>query len=171
MSVVRLANAHLANQAAAERNLEGVPGASDPPPQQQFNSRVAAALDALVRYIPTEIVALYLSALTIAKALEDELHIGPEALYWLGVLATPVALLLVFLANARRGGKPFPPFGDWPKWKTLAATLAFCVWGLAIPGNWWAAGNASRAAIMGIGAIVASFVLSTIGDIVDPDPV
>jgi hypothetical protein len=164
MSIAGLAKIH------AQKTAPVLEGRESPQQDQQFNTRVSTALEMLTKYIPTEIVALYISALSIAPAVDQTLKMTKEVLYWAGVVAAPVVLVLVFLGNARTGGKPLPPVRDWPYWKAIASMFAFAAWGVAIPGNWWVSSNAQLGLVAGFLAIVASYALSIIGRIVDPDP-
>jgi hypothetical protein len=167
MSLVALANHHLAVRRQRSQEDGAVRAASAPPPKPDdpaaFNSKVSSALEMLSRYIPTEVVALYLAALGIAPAAGWK----TAPLYWIGVAANPIVLLLVYLSNARKGRKPFPPVGQWPWWKAFAATVAFAIWALAIPSAPYIT-PPTGTLIVGFAAVAASYALSLLGNIIDP---
>jgi hypothetical protein len=179
MSLVSLANHHLARYHQPSRADGEVRPAAVPPPATRadgtkapapepddpaaFNSKVSTALEMLSRYIPTEVVALYLAALAAAPLAEW----NAKPLYWTGIIATPIVLLLVYLSNARKGKNPLPKLGQWPLWKAVAATIAFSIWALAIPAAPYVTPPKGTITI-GFAAIVASYVLSWLGNIIDP---
>jgi hypothetical protein len=61
--------------------------------------------------------------------------------------------------RSTNGLRPFPAIKELPWWKMAAATIAFIVWGLAVPGNPYIAGE-SGAVVAGFGAVLISTVLS-----------
>jgi len=131
-----------------------------------FNSKVSTALEMLARYIPTEIIALYLAALSIAPAFKETLHVEPPVLYWFGVVLTPILLTAAYLTNSWKANHELPKLKDWPWWKAFAATAAFATWALAVPGNGLIA-TASAASVTGFMAILVSLILSWIGNFFD----
>lgn len=94
------------------------------------------ALSALVKYIPTESVTLYVAAVSAAPALKAVWPgLSENDIYWFFGVLTPVIFVLVFIGKLRVEGLwPLRSLKDWPWWKTFAATLAFFVWALAVPG-------------------------------------
>jgi len=121
----------------------------------------SAAFDALVKYIPTEVITLYVAAVSILPALKQTFPVLTEAcVYWFFVVFTPV-LFLVILLGKRREAKLdlFPPLRHWPWWKLVASTIAFSVWSLAIPGNPYLHGDLSGG-IAAFGALLVSTFLT-----------
>jgi len=119
------------------------------------------ALGALARYIPAEIVTLYVASLSAMPAITATFAAVTEVrLYWFFVALTPVLLLLV-LAGKRRGEgfSAFPSLRDWPWWKLVASTVAFLVWALAIPATPYLAGSQGKV-VAAFGALLVSTFLT-----------
>ena len=99
--------------------------------QQQRNSNV---LDALVQYIPTESITLYVASISAKEALSTIFPIPEKALYWFFCLLTPILFLLIYVGERKNNGlTPFPKWRKLPWWKLVACTIAFAAWALAIP--------------------------------------
>lgn len=134
---------------------------SDPGGRPADDSRVTTALNALVGYIPTEIVTLYVAALSAQTALHAAAAaIDAVTILWFFVGLTPVLLLLIYLSKVAASGGPLPGPKLWPWWKMVAATIAFFVWALAVPGNPYLREPAS--AVAGLGAMITSTLLSVV---------
>jgi hypothetical protein len=141
------------------------------PPQSGRRDPTAAsnALVALARYIPAEIVTLYVAALSAMPAFSATFALVTEVrLYWFFVGLTPVLLLLV-LAGKRRseGFSVFPPWKEWPWWKLIASTIAFLVWALAIPGTPYLLGAQGKV-VAAFGALLVSTFLTLLEPIFEP---
>ena len=117
------------------------------------------ALSMLIKYIPTESVTLYIAAISASAALLT-LGITAKMVYWFFGALTPILLLVIFFGK-RRAAKlpPIPPVKEWPWWETVAATIAFLVWALAVPNNPYINGQ-TQGAIAGFFAIFVSTILS-----------
>jgi hypothetical protein len=127
------------------------------------------ALSALARYIPAEIVTLYVAALSAMPAITATFAGVTEVrLYWFFVALTPVLLLLV-LAGKRRGEgfNAFPSLRDWPWWKLVASTVAFLVWALAIPATPYLPGPQGKV-VAAFGALLVSTFLTLLEPIFEP---
>ncbi len=111
------------------------------------------ALDALTKFIPAEMLAPYVTALSLA------VNQGWDAadLYWGFVIATPFVFLLFELAKSAIDKKPWPDKSPLV-WRALAATIAFAVWGLSVPTNPLQA-VIGGAAVAGFFAVVVSPIL------------
>ena len=122
-------------------------GAADAP------AGAAKALDALSKFIPTEMLAPYVSALSLAVAQGW----NARAIYWYFVVATPVVFVLFSCAKQAIDRKPWPALIPLA-WRAVAATIAFAVWGLSVPTNplQTALGGA---AVAGFFALIVSPVL------------
>jgi hypothetical protein len=140
-------NAAMSNRVATEVALQ--------------DNAVAGTLNALTKYIPTEIVTLYVAASSATPAITASVPVFDSTVnYWGCVLITPIILLLVYASKrASTGLRPIPNVKELPWWKMSAATIAFLVWGLAVPGNPYISGE-SGAVIAGFGAVLISTVLS-----------
>ena len=122
-------------------------------------------LDNLTRFIPTESVTLYVATIGIASAAGGEnvpLILQPTFLYWLCAMLTPlIFVILLIRAHALNQQSLLPD--KWPIWKIVAATIAFLVWALAVPGSPYMNFTGGPA----IAAIGALFVSTFLG-LLDP---
>ncbi len=138
---------------------------ADPIPKTPGSS----ALDALVKYIPTESVTLYVAATAAMSSLQATFPIlTPVVLYWGFVVFTPVLWLLIYLGKRQstRGVKLFPDsLKRWPWWKLVAGTIAFMVWALAVPPL--VTSDAGKI-VSAFGAILVSTLLTLVGAVVEP---
>ena len=137
--------------------LESVTDAEAAPARD--DNRVTNALNALVGYIPTEVVTLYVAALSAEAALHSTFTVIDAAtILWFFVALTPLLLLLIYLSKVAATGDKLPGPREWPWWKMCAATIAFFVWALAVPGNPYL--REAAAAVAGLGAMLVSTLLS-----------
>ena len=128
---------------------------------------VENALTALVRYIPAEVVTLYVAAVSVGSAFESVIPAyTPTLLYWAFVTLTPIIFYLVYLNQLAAMKQPLTQVKNWPRWKPAASTVAFGVWALAIPTNPYIEGEAG-AAVAGFAALFVSMILSLIAPIVE----
>lgn len=126
------------------------------------NNMVTGSLNLLVKYIPTEVITLYVATLSAAPALQDVFpSMQTRDIYWAFTIVTPLLLLLVYINKRVTSGlTPLPSDRrDWPWWKLIAATLAFMVWALAVPGNPYVSGE-TAAVIAALGAVFISMILN-----------
>ena len=138
-------------------NLESVQDTSVP--ASSDDNRVTNALTALVGYIPTEVITLYVAALSAEAALHSTFAVIDAAtILWFFVGLTPLLLLLIYLSKVAATGDKLPGPREWPWWKMVAATTAFFVWALAVPGNPYL--KDAAAAVAGFGAMLVSTLLS-----------
>jgi hypothetical protein len=123
------------------------------------DNRVTNALTALVGYIPTEVITLYVAALSARAAIYATLpFMDAAAILWFFVGLTPLLLLLIYLSKVAATGDRLPGPSRWPWWKMFAASVAFFVWALAVPGNPYLADTG--AAVAGVGAMLVSTLLT-----------
>lgn len=129
---------------------------------------VTNALSMLVKYIPTESITLYVAAISAAPALKSfSARIDELAIYWFFGILTPLLVVLIYLGKRRLANLPtIPSLPDWPWWKTIAATIAFLVWALAVPNNPYIRGDV-KSAVAGFFAIFISTILSVLEPIFD----
>jgi hypothetical protein len=122
------------------------------------DGRVGNALAALIGYIPTEVITLYVAALSAQQAVLDATgFFDARWTLWCFTALTPALLLLIYLSKVAAGGGSLPGPRAWPWWKMCAASIAFIVWALAVPGNPYLTGTAS--AVAGLGAMLTSSLL------------
>jgi hypothetical protein len=126
----------------------------------------ADTLDNLTRFIPTESVTLYVAAIGIATAAGMDnlpLVLQPTFLYWLCAVLTPV-IFVILLVRARALNKQALLPDKWPIWKIVAATIAFLVWALAVPGSPYLDFTGGPA-VAAVGALFVSTFLSLLDPI------
>jgi hypothetical protein len=124
------------------------------------------ALSTLTKYIPTEVLTLYLPALAVAAAVGSQnASVEQKGLYWVfGLLVTPLAALGMNLRKRAVAGLPiWPGWDGFPLWALISASMAFLAWSLAIPGNPYI----DRPALNVVSAFVALFA-STILSFIEP---
>lgn len=175
MSINRLTNDALKEDFRREPAVDGRGGYSAPsyltPAAQRelavTQNQVSESLETLVKYIPTEAVTLYVATLTAARLLRSVMPgFDPRTIYWAFFLVTPLLFLLVYASKrASDGLKPLPAIKLWPWWELVACTIAYAVWGLAVPGNPYVE-SALVAAFAAFGAVVISTVLTLLEPIV-----
>lgn len=140
---------------AGSRRVAGTFSAQD--------NQVAITLNALVKYIPTEVVTLYVAAASTAQSLRNAISmplIDGRLLYWGFTVLTPVLLVLMYASKRATDGLPaLPKIREMPWWKMTAATVAFSVWALAVPGNPYVSGDGAPI-VASFGAIIISTLLS-----------
>jgi hypothetical protein len=163
MSISRLMSEQVSRVArkrsASEEALESVVA----PPQRSDD-----ALTSLTKYIPTEVLTLYLPAVAIVAALDPPLVIpGKKLIYWIFALGlTPLISLLVYVRRrALAGMGRWPSWTEFPLWSLIAGSIAFLAWALALPGNPYLEKPAMHVA-SGFAALLASTLLSLFEPIV-----
>lgn len=134
------------------------------------DSNISGALNALIKYIPTESVALYIAAVNAVPALAEEVDISwGELIYWGFGALTPLLYLLLYMGKRRSAGLPILPQSpkEWPLWSIFASTIAFLAWALAVPDGPYLQ-SANGGLIAGLLALFVSFMLEIVGRIVGP---
>ncbi|HYG10633.1 MAG TPA: hypothetical protein VD835_11835 [Pyrinomonadaceae bacterium] len=121
-----------------------------PPPTPNSN-----ALGMLIKYVPTESITLYVAAASAAPTLKS-LNIDEKSIYWFFGLLTPVLFALILIGKRKAVG--VKPLADWPWWKTVAATVAFFVWALAVPGQPDIPGDTSGAIAAVLALLISTFL-------------
>lgn len=158
---------------AAVGQAENVGGGNNAPTRGDGNAPPPNnALSMLVKYIPTESVTLYVAAISAAAALKAVWPaVTAESIYWFFALLTPVLFALIFIGKLKAKNQwPLKSLAEWPWWKTFAATVAFLVWALAVPGNPYIK-DATSGAVVGFFALFISTILSVLEQVFDrPTP-
>lgn len=149
---------HLTASQIAELDQELSPLAEAPPEEK---SKASSAFDALVRFIPTETVTLYVAALAAMPAFEATFSwIDRTSAYWTFAVLTPILVILIILGKRRTAGLPvLPSLWKWPWFKMFAATIAFLVWALAVPSSPYLTGEAGKV-VAAFGAVLVSTILT-----------
>ncbi len=133
------------------------------------DNQVTNALSMLVKYIPTESITLYIAALSAAAALKSFAYfITTEFIYWFFAVLTPVLVLVIYFGKRKVAKlKPtVPNLLEWPWWKTIAATIAFLIWALAVPSNPYI-NDPLQSALVGFLAVFVSTILSVLEPLFD----
>lgn len=125
------------------------------------NNTVTGSLNLLVKYIPTEVITLYVATLSAAPALQELFpSLQTSDIYWGFTIVTPLLLFLVYVnKRATSGLTPVPDKSLWPWWKLFASMVAFMVWALAVPGNPYVTGE-TAAIVAALGAVFISMILN-----------
>jgi hypothetical protein len=115
----------------------------------------------LTKYIPTESITLYVSTVSAQEGLKS-IGLTPTFAYWFLVFVTPLLLITLFLRQLAVAGQPWRiPLVRLPWWRTIASTLAFAVWALAVPGNpIISSSNSAQGGIAAFAALVVSMFLN-----------
>ncbi len=124
-------------------------------PAVKKEGAASQALDALSKFIPTEMLAPYVAFLAYAAE-----HNTPpsESVYWWFVFATPFMTIFFQYAKRAMDNQPWPAMNA-VAWRAIAATVAFAVWGLAPPGSAFQAGVGGPA-VAGLAAVIVSPLLT-----------
>lgn len=168
MSIIALANATVPVDVAARAAVAENGGQPGKPP-----AKVVTALEALVKFLPTETVTLFWLAIPAAKALGEwqGLKGGPPTLWdWIAGgllwLLTPVLFLLAYLSAEATTNRPRPKLHEWPRWRPIATVIAFPVWAMAVPGNPFITDSRLLMAVWVVAALV-SMLLALLDPIVE----
>ena len=104
----------------------------------QTQQGVGGALQVIMTYLPTEIVALYTS---VSTAIDREGNASTAfSAHWLAfyicLLMTPATVWLMYAGRVRLADRPLPlSWRRWPIWEMTASTLAFAAWAYSMPGS------------------------------------
>jgi hypothetical protein len=158
------ANTRNARSSVNNSDLNRAPLNNAPVPEQP---KMQGALAALGKYIPAETTTIFIACLgLIAIAKKDPNFAAnlPQVIsdgwaFYVGcAILTPLFVYLAARTAWRQGGQQAGSFA-MPIWRIGAATLAFLVWGLAVPGF---LGDVIIIFLASLGAIVISPLLVSI---------
>lgn len=141
--------AQIAEALRVAGHLDAQAGAPVAPPpattsgeDQSSAEKINSALEVLKRYIPTELLALYIPFVAV---LEDH-YKGSADIYlpWVYgafVLATPLVIWALYVAKGIEAGVDTGKLG-FPAAAAMLGTIAFGVWGASVPSvfvgaQWW----------------------------------
>lgn len=149
--------------------LAGAPPVPGAPAPAAAPASFSNALNALIQYIPTESVTLYIATLAAAPALEQALDfVTVEVIYWFFAVLTPILFVLIYLGKRRSANlRVFPKRLEWPIWGVVSATIAFMAWALAVPSGPYLQNDAGGV-VAGLLAVFVSLLLELIGRVVTP---
>jgi len=138
-----------------------------PPVGGAADGTVSNALTALVRYVPTEVVIIYIAAVAALPQFKQVFSgFTPAWIYWGFICLTPLMFALLFYNRLAVTAQAFPSWQQYPWWKTIASTIAFAVWALAVPNNPYFQGT-GESALAGLAALLVSTMLTLIEPIVE----
>jgi hypothetical protein len=126
---------------------------------------VTSALQAIVTYIPTEIVTVYVAVLATIGGAATAAAAGAEAatpieVFLVFILLTPLVTWGLYATKAVTAGKGLPlSLAAWPKWEMAAGTISFAVWGAALPQSPLERFDWFSIALAGVVALVVSMLL------------
>ena len=81
-------------------------------------------LNALVQYIPTESVTLYIATMSALEAVNSVFSISVESIYWFFCILTPILFFSIYVGERKSSElSPFPRWKKWPWWKLLLLPL------------------------------------------------
>lgn len=124
---------------------------------------LARRADAIVTYIPTEIILVYVAAVAAVRTPGE----GPAAGQWVllatTIALTPIATWAVFAMKVYARGRPVPLSPRaWPWPELVIATLGFLLWAFTIPHTpfeqlgWYRPGLA--AVVLLVGTVVLGLI-------------
>ena len=102
---------------------------------------VGGAMQVIMTYIPTEILALYTSVATAIQAtdLTQAKGIAGNAswiAFYVCLVMTPLSVWLVYAGKVKIASKNLPIYWkQWPKWEMSVATIAFAAWAYSMPNS------------------------------------
>jgi hypothetical protein len=157
----------LAAEAARGRSIAATAQAAADATPADAARVTETAIAALTKYIPTEVITLYIATVSALPAMQGEWEsLTSNHLYYGFAILTPILFVLIFFNQLAVDQKPYPAFPQWPWWRIFASTVAFCVWALAVPNNPFLA-TKTAGVLAGLGAAFVSMLLSIIGPIVE----
>lgn len=130
MSLSRLSDEVVGRHAAGNaRVVLETAGTNMPASVSTQPSAFQNALTVLTKYIPTEIITIYVPAIGVA----DALGYTTESVYLPFLALTPVTLFLIIQGQKKANAQPLLTLRTLPLWKLFASSLAFAVWALSLP--------------------------------------
>ena len=98
------------------------------------NNRVKDPISGIAQFVPTEIIGIYVFGLSIVPIVRKEFSwFGNLQIYVFCILATPIFAAISHLIYNKSLGKVSS--NSRLLWRVFCGTLAFGIWGLAIPDN------------------------------------
>lgn len=135
-------------------------------PSQQTTSTQStsgSALNAIVSYIPTEVVVTYVAILAALGNLKSRSPTEDWVIFWIFLAFTPLATWTIY-AVKYKGKSNVLPIGmkKWPWWNIFSASLAFSVWAYALPGSPFTVFKWYRPGLGTAGLLFVSFLLGMV---------
>jgi hypothetical protein len=127
--------------------------------------------NAIIGYIPTEIVAVYVPAVAAITTPGVATGDGQWALLIVVLALTPIATWAMFAAKRRNAGAPLPlaPW-TWPWPEMLIATTAFLLWAFTLPRTPFEQYDWYRPGLAAVLLLVGTLVLGLLVPLLRPLP-
>ncbi|UPZ28475.1 hypothetical protein MUK60_11985 [Streptomyces sp. LRE541] len=119
----------------------------------------------IVTYIPTEIVTIYVAAVSALHSPSSGPGNGQWVLMWVTLALTPVVTWISYALKMRADGGPLPRSARlWPWPEMVVASVAFLLWAFSLPSSpfetldWYRPGLSAFALLAGttlIGLVMA----------------
>jgi hypothetical protein len=126
------------------------------------------ALHVLIDYIPTEVITLYVAAMTASANQANQSTDTAWTIFWLALFVTPATVLVIFAAKLRNMGLSVPQAFNpkqWPLWEMVAATISFSAWAFGLPKSPFASLTWYNAGIASLSLLLVSTLLGLIAPI------
>jgi hypothetical protein len=169
VSLNSLATNRVVRELAVKRRLrvQDAQGAADAPKFTEDGGTgkedVQNALSALIEYLPSETITLYLAVASALTTLQRFfVDLTAVHVYWTFAGLTPLLYLVIYASQRQAAGESrFPRVRAWPWWPMTAATVAFLAWALSGPNRPYFTGEGGDA-VVGLAAIVVSALLGVL---------
>jgi hypothetical protein len=126
---------------------------------------------AIVGYIPTEIVAIYVPAVAAITTPGVPPGDGQWVLLIVVFALTPITTWAVFAAKRRNAGAPLPvPPSTWPWPEMLIASVAFLLWAFTLPRTPFEQFDWYRPGLAAVLLLVGTLVLGLLVPLLRPLP-
>ncbi|MEA2993617.1 MAG: hypothetical protein QOD40_2537 [Alphaproteobacteria bacterium] len=146
---------------AAAPNLKGVA-----PPTGAAGTVNNERFEALTKYVPTETITIFVALMSALQAIAKLKPNAFDMSFWAWIIyvacaiLTPVLVWAIAYAAFREAARKTGAANDSfvrPTFRMIAATIAFLIWALAVPGL---LDSAIGQILAGVGAVVVSTFLS-----------
>lgn len=132
---------------------------------QESADSTQTALHMLTGYIPTEVITLYVAAMTATSNQTTQAAGATWTCFWIALCLTPATVLIVFAAKLRNLGLTLPQAFNpktWPVWEMIAATIAFSAWAFGLPKSPFTALSWYNSGIASLSLVLASTLLGLV---------
>jgi hypothetical protein len=151
-----------------DRALAADPAVPDPYPN---TGDAGDPANAIIGYIPTEIVAIYVPAVAAITTPGVPTGDGQWALLIAVLALTPITTWAMFAAKRRNAGAPLPIApSTWPWPEMLIATVAFLLWAFTLPRTPFEEYDWYRPGLAAVLLLVGTLVLGLLVPLLRPLP-
>jgi hypothetical protein len=166
MSINAMNTAVIARRARTARLAAEVAGAPAPAQAAETKPPATALLNELVRFIPTELITLYVAFLGVATVTN-----GDYTARWWGFGIFTLATGLAAIVDWKIKQRPLRQLERTrvPRFSVVAAIIAFAAWGFALPGTPFQELSWYDTKWAGFAALVVSYVLGKSAALFGPE--